>query len=197
VTLFAYGRTIWCTCGARVAADLLQRDVSQRPELRFLADEMLGRLGRWLRLLGFDCETWPGGADGEMVRCAVDEARILLTRDRRLRDEWHVSDLYLVDTDRTFDQLIDVLRAFDLMDSIRLFARCSVCNHRLHDAERHQAVGRVPARILETHERFRRCAHCERLYWEGSPTERIRRIVEQLRGADRRSRSRTPTNSTS
>src|SRR3990170_1884649 len=96
VTLFEFGRTIWCTCGNRVGIEPRVRHVADSTERRFAADAMLGRLARWLRLLGFDCAYDVATTDEGIARLAMSEGRTLLTRDRCLPEEWWIPDVYVV-----------------------------------------------------------------------------------------------------
>ena len=183
VTLFEFGRTLWCTCGNRVGVEARIRHVGADAEVRFIADAMLGRLAHWLRLLGFDCAYESEIADAELVRRGVEQGRVVLTRDRALPDEWRASGICIVRAERTFEQLGEVVRRFDLARAVRLFTRCSECNRRLAAATAADLRGRAPASILATHERLQECPGCKRVYWEGSHTQRIQRVVEQLLAA--------------
>jgi hypothetical protein len=184
VTLFEFGRTLWCTCGSRVGIEPRIRWVAAGAEVRFSADAMLGKLAHWLRLLGFDCAYENDIADAELVRRAIEQGRVVLTRDRALPDEWRVPDICVVRAVRTFEQLGEVVRRFDLSGGVRLFSRCSECNRRLTVAAAEELRARVPARILATHEPLRECTGCGRVYWQGSHTRHIQRIVEQLLAVD-------------
>lgn len=183
VTLFEFGRTIWCSCGSRVGIEPRIRIRSPTSEKRFIADAMLGKLARWLRLLGFDCAHDSEISDSDLVRRGISEGRIVLSRDRPLAEEWWVSGIYVVGSVKVRDQLIEVLRHFRLEGEIRLLSRCAECNRPLHPADAEVVQGRVPADVLETQDSFSLCRDCGRVYWEGSHTERIRRFVEQLLAA--------------
>jgi uncharacterized protein with PIN domain len=184
VTLFAFGRTLWCTCGNRVGTEARVRPVAADAELRFIADAMLGKLAHWLRLLGFDCLYESAIDDGDLVRCGVEQDRVVLTRDRALPDEWRAPGICVVRAERTFEQLDEVVRRFDLGRAVRLFTRCSECNERLAEASAADLTGRAPASILATHEKFRECPGCKRVYWKGSHTRRIQRVVDRLLASD-------------
>jgi uncharacterized protein with PIN domain len=176
--LFESGRTIWCTCGRRVGAPVRARRLG--PEPRFLADAMLGRLARWLRLLGFDC-AWEADIEDEaLVRRALDEGRVLLSRDRALIDEWRVSDLYLVRSESVAGQLREVIDGFALVGRARPLSRCSRCNPLLRPTTPEQVPGRIPPRVLARCRVFLTCPGCDRVYWEGTHTDRIRRLLEEL-----------------
>ena len=182
VTLFEFGRTLWCTCGARVGATPRVRRLDAGAEPRFIADAMLGRLARWLRILGFDCAYESEIGDEDLVRRAAEEERIILTRDRRLPEEWRVSGIHLVGSEDLREQLREVLCRFDLAGAVRLFSRCNECNHPLREAAESEVSARVPPHALATHDRFLECPACRRVYWEGSHTQRIRRVVDEVLG---------------
>lgn len=181
VTLFEFGRTLWCTCGSRVGLERRERRLAPAPP-RFFADAMLGRLARWLRLLGFDCAWEADIADEDLVRRALAEGRVVLTRDRRLPEEWRVSGLHLVEGEQIRDQLAEVIRSFDLAGSIRLLSRCSRCNEPLAPTAPVDVAARVPPRVLERHGDYSACPACGRIYWQGTHAERIRRLVDELLG---------------
>jgi len=184
VTLFEFGRTIWCRCGSRVGAEARVRWIDPTEPIRFAADAMLGKLARWLRLLGFDC-TWSADtSDAELVRSAAEARRVILTRDRALSEEWRVSEICVLRSELTFDQLREVLHRFDLGGAVRLFSRCSACNRELAPVAAAEVADRVPERVLARCDGFRQCAECGRVYWEGSHTRRIARVVERVLAAD-------------
>jgi uncharacterized protein with PIN domain len=183
-TLFAFGRTIWCTCGSRVGIAPRVRRLEAGAEARFIADAMLGRLARWLRILGVDCAYEREISDRELVRRATAEGRVILSRDRALPEEWWVPGIHRVDSEDLREQLREVLRAFDLAPSLRPFTRCNACNRELRAVAKADVSGRVPPRVLLGHEAFRECPACRRVYWEGSHTERIRRLVEEVLAAE-------------
>ena len=140
---------------------------------RFLCDAMLGSLARWLRLCGYDClylGTEP--EDAELARIAREEGRWLLTRDRELAAAGPKTQM--VDSGTLEAQLAEVLDRHrlpppeDLDDS-----RCSDCNGVLEEVTAEQVAASVPAYVLSTAERFRRCRGCARVYWPGTHGEQI------------------------
>ncbi len=199
VTLFEFGRTLWCTCGSRVGLEPRIRQVTNAAERRFSADAMLGKLARWLRLLGFDCSYERDIADAELVRRAIEQGRVILTRDRALPAEWWMPDIHVLQAERTFEQLREVVRCFGLSGVVCPLTRCSECNQPLvrvvaalssgniadgRDLEGSALKERVPARILASREPLQECLVCKRVYWQGSHTRRIQRVVEELLAGD-------------
>lgn len=178
VTLFQFGRTLHCTCGRRVGLAPRVRAVPAGGEPRFAVDAMLGRLARWLRIVGCDALYAAGIADADLVRRALEEDRVILTRDRALPEEWSVPRVLVLESELPLEQLQTVAHAFDLDWRARLFTRCSRCNAELAPVARDEIAERVPPRVLRERQRFLRCPGCDRLYWSGSHTERMRRILE-------------------
>ncbi|MGD8328363.1 MAG: Mut7-C RNAse domain-containing protein [Acidobacteriota bacterium] len=178
VTLFQFGRTIHCTCGERVG--LQQRLRVERDAPRFIADAMLGRLARWLRILGIDTAYEADIEDAELVRRALEEGRVILTCDRPLREEWRIEDILVLESWAVMEQLRAVVRHFGLQEHIRLFSRCSCCNALLRAASAQDAAQGAPEYVLRTSDEFQRCPSCGRVYWEGTHTERIRRTLADL-----------------
>jgi uncharacterized protein with PIN domain len=181
--LFAFGRTRHCTCGARVGAAPLAGAPALGEDPRFFADAMLGRLARWLRILGYDTRYEAHVEDAVLVQRALEEERVILTRDRALPEEFRVAALFLVEAERPEEQLRELVTRFELDTEGRLFTRCSRCNSALESVTRDQIAERVPARILGDHQRFKRCPGCGRVYWEGSHVERIRHAIRRALGS--------------
>lgn len=179
VTLFPFGRTIQCTCGGRVAMAPAARPLGRGYDTRFMADAMLERLAAWLRIMGFDTALDRALSDQDLVRRAVREQRIILTRDRKLTEEWRVSGLHFVVSTAPLAQLHEVTRLFDLAAHARPFTRCSRCNTDLEPAVRGEVAADVPPRAYASHSSFFRCPTCRRVYWPGAHAERMRRTLRE------------------
>lgn len=141
---------------------------------RFLADAMLGRLARWLRTLGYDTAYDPSADDPVLVAQADAEARVLLTRDRRLVADLRPARSVLVRSDAPLAQLHEVAEACGLAAPPGLFTRCAVCNGVLRPATVTEAGALVPPRVRERGGAVWRCPSCGRAYWDGSHTRRMR-----------------------
>ncbi len=175
VTLFQFGRTISCTCGACVG---LEERIPFTPigrEPRFICDAMLGRLARWLRTLGYDTEYDDAIDDAVLVARGREEHRRVLTRDRALAKAWRVDGILVLEADDPMEQLEEVIRWLGLAVPDRLFTRCTVCNTALEPLDPAQARDRVPEKVHARHNSFAECPVCDRVYWEGSHAQRMRR----------------------
>jgi uncharacterized protein with PIN domain len=140
-----------------------------------MCDEMLLRLGRWLRAAGYDTAIAEGGADDATViaRCAV-EGRVLLTRDRLLAKRAEAPIRVLRLTDRTIDEQARTLAAMLGIDWRRApFTRCVIDNTVLDPAPPGAIVG-VPPRSRAAGGKLLHCPTCGRLYWQGGHVRRMR-----------------------
>jgi hypothetical protein len=147
---------------------------------RFLVDEMLGRLARWLRLLGCDAACRPGASDAGLARRALDEGRVLLTRDLGLAADPRLAGrCRVVRAQAPLEQLREIVAAFGLDWRRGLFSRCTVCNAPLWPMETTEAKSRVPSHVLEERRQLRHCPACGRVYWQGSHAARMRRDLER------------------
>ncbi len=139
-------------------------------EPKFAADRMLGRLARWLRLLGVDVIWHPNLHGHELLRLARKEGRIMLTRDRRLKT---APDVLFIQSQSFRDQLRETFSAYPFKLPAEPLSRCSRCNQVLEEADK-ETVGRlVPAFVYASQERFAVCPNCGRIYWNGTHAKRI------------------------
>ena len=139
---------------------------------RFAADRMLGRLARWLRILGHDVAYGPHLGGRTLVTCARREGRVLLTRDTRLRRDPQLPPHVFVHSDHFREQLREVATAMPLGGST-LLGRCLDCNRPLVVVSHDEARERVPPYVAATQARFLGCAGCGRLYWGATHREHM------------------------
>jgi hypothetical protein len=140
--------------------------------LRFLLDVHLGRLAAYLRMAGFDALYGSHASDAELASRVARERRVLLTRDRYLLMRTAVERGYWVRSTEPKQQLLEVVKRFDLPGSMRPFTRCLECNTSLENASREAVWERLPPKIR--HKKiFAVCSSCQRIYWEGSHHERM------------------------
>ena len=148
----------------------------------FLADQMLARVARHLRLLGYDCElTNHGRSDEALVRFARDHGRVLLTCARALATVAPDAVVVLPVGDNAA-VVREVIRRWPIDFAASAFTRCCVCNIPVEPLAPAQAVNRVPARVLQDAVPLTSCPRCNRVYWEGGHVARIRESFAQLYG---------------
>ncbi|MFZ1643881.1 MAG: Mut7-C RNAse domain-containing protein [Candidatus Contendobacter sp.] len=149
--------------------------------ISFVLDVHLGKLARYLRLLGFDALYRNDYADAELARLASAEQRILLTRDRDLLKRAVVTHGFFVRATDPRRQIEEILDRLDLYRAIQPFQRCVRCNGLLAAASTRQVWERLPPKTRCYVETFWECGQCGQLYWEGSHMPHIRRLIENLR----------------
>jgi len=152
---------------------------------RFVADVHLGRLARYLRLLGFDTRYATDLDDSELVAISVRERRILLTRDVGLLKHKALTRGYWVRATDADRQLAEIVRALSLEKDLRPFTRCMICNTGTRLIARARIEGRVPPRVFRRLRRFSCCPGCGRIYWRGTHFRRLADLGRRLRQVER------------
>jgi uncharacterized protein with PIN domain len=150
-------------------------------EERFIADAMLGRLARWLRIMGYDVEYFPLIDDDELMERSERSGRLVLTRDTLLAKRKRLrGNCFFVAGDHFRDQLRQVVRAYALDPSARFLTRCLECNSPLAEMERGNAEALVPSYVFATQGLFRQCPSCGKIYWGGTHRERMRSELMEI-----------------
>jgi uncharacterized protein with PIN domain len=149
---------------------------------RFVLDGHLGRLARYLRLLGFDSRYDRNAPDAVLARLSADEDRILLTRDRGLLKRSIVRHGYLVRDDDPGQQLREVVARYALAPRATPFSRCVRCNGTIRPVEKAEVEERLAGepRTLRYFQDFGRCEGCGAIYWPGSHYERMSRLLDEV-----------------
>lgn len=145
-----------------------------------MADAMLGRLARWLRLLGFDTLYYPHGSDADLLKAAIREDRVILTRDTRFPRIKNLKDFLLIKSNDPIEQVKEVISLYprELKAS-----RCARCNGVLDSvAEKEEIRDRVPEHVFFGRGNFMRCGSCGNVYWEGTHLKRFREMLYTLLG---------------
>ncbi|MFQ5643273.1 MAG: Mut7-C RNAse domain-containing protein [Thiogranum sp.] len=147
---------------------------------RFVVDSNLGRLARYLRLLGFDCLYRNDYQDSEVAGISRQQRRIVLTRDRRLLQHRIIDHGLFVRSTRPGDQVREVLQRLDLYRLVRPFTRCSHCNARLAPVTKASVDALLEPRTRRYYEVFRQCPDCKRVYWQGSHYARTLELIDRF-----------------
>jgi uncharacterized protein with PIN domain len=151
---------------------------------KMIADAMLGKLARWLRVLGCDILYYRDTTDREIVVRALLEQRTILTRDRHFLNMKAVHHLVFLESEDLAAQLQQVIKALQLDVHTNRFSRCVECNTLLNPVEKADIIGRIPVYVYQHHEQFSRCPGCGRIYWAGTHLDRMARKIQILLGED-------------
>lgn len=149
---------------------------------RFIADVMLGRLAKWLRILGFDTLYFNNIGDNEVIKIAKQEQRILLTGDTRLVRSKKTCNYILIKSTEITEQLNEVLPVSTLKSLNPLISksRCVKCNGDLKIIERESVSDDLPEHIFLSFNSFFRCSNCGKVYWEGSHKKMIDAKIKDM-----------------
>ena len=146
----------------------------------FVLDTNLGRLARYLRLLGFDCLYRNDYSDAQVAGVAADTNRALLTRDRALLQRKIITRGYFVRATKPRQQVREVLARFDLYRLVAPFSRCVRCNGSLQDIDKSAIQERLEPKTRKYYDNFRICSRCKQVYWQGSHHDRALQLVAAL-----------------
>lgn len=157
---------------------MIDRDGMTRDAPKFLVDEMLQRLGRWLRAAGYDtCIAVDASPDYYLLRQAIDENRILLTCDQKILEHRRAPDhTILLQNNSLEDNIATLTRQLQIDWQFRPFSRCLVCNTPLSDATAEQQQA-APDSVAERKLPARYCPTCQQVFWAGS---HVKRMQQQL-----------------
>ncbi len=148
--------------------------------MRFIADAMLGRLARWLRILGFDVLYYNDIEDRQLIRIAREQERTILTRDTGLLKNKGAGNAIFITSDRTRDQLRELGARLRIAEAEPL-GRCAVCNGTITVVgDKDEVRETVPDFIYHAFNEFLRCGGCGRIYWRGSHQKKFREDIVDI-----------------
>jgi uncharacterized protein with PIN domain len=145
--------------------------------MTFIVDGMLGKLAKWLLILGFDTAFDPRWQDDELLTLARKEKRTLLTRDRGLLQRAKGLTSLFVASENWKEQVGQVVKEFRLGPEIQPFSRCLVDNVPLKRLPKSRARNLVSAFVYERAEEFSLCPVCGRVYWQGTHFREMEKVL--------------------
>jgi len=149
--------------------------------IKFLADRMLGKLAKELRMLGYDTIYYQGENAYPLIRWAREEGRAILTRNTKLIPKRPEDHIIRVMEDKPPLQLRELIQKKVIsLNEKNLFSRCLLCNILLVEIPREEAEGKVPDFIFYQQKEFFRCPQCLRIYWKGSHQDHMQRKVKEF-----------------
>jgi uncharacterized protein len=151
-------------------------------EIKFYCDEHLGKLARWLRIIGWDARFDREIDDERLLRRAGEEGRIVLTRDTRLAEKARGVTVVQLRANYPAHQLRELVEMYGDRLELRVFSRCPACNGEVGAMVKAMVEGLVPPFVFATQERFTRCESCGRIYWQATHRERIEVQLRDILG---------------
>jgi uncharacterized protein with PIN domain len=148
--------------------------------LRFIADAHLGKLARYLRLLGFDCLFFNDTGDISLAHISVEQGRVLLTRDRDLLMRRVITHGCFIHATEPKQQLRELVERLQLEGLYNPFSRCMECNGLLTSVEKAWIEDQLPQSVRQHHSEFWRCDGCGRIYWKGSHYHEMQAFIDAL-----------------
>lgn len=145
---------------------------------RFILDVHLGKLARYMRMLGFNTAYSSDWDDDRIIEISLEQKRIILTRDIGILKQRRVSHGYWVRRSEPLDQVQEVLDALDLSSQLRPFTRCMECNGDIHAVGKDEVKPHIARDIVDRFDAFWRCGECRKIYWQGSHYKRMQERIK-------------------
>jgi uncharacterized protein with PIN domain len=152
-------------------------------ETKFILDVHLGKLAKYLRMLGFDTTYQNDYDDKDIIRISLEEHRIILTRDIGLLKVKSVTHGYYIRSQYPKGQLSEVLNQFDLYNAIDPFNRCIKCNGKLELVEKEEIIQQLEPLTQKYFNKFFRCNRCQSVFWEGSHFDRMSGFINKIKNS--------------
>jgi len=155
-----------------------------RNNLKFIVDQNVGKLAKWLRIMGYDATFFNGSNDSHMVAIALKEGRIMLTKDtqimkRRVITSGRLKAIF-IEADEPEQQMRQLIKSLNLDCWFRPFAVCIECNQPLVERSKEEVKDLVPPYVFQTQNQYMECPACHRIYWRGTHWQAMTRRLEQL-----------------
>lgn len=145
----------------------------------FIADCHLGKLAKYLRFMRIDTLYFSQIDDNDLITLALEQNRIILTRDRALSRRKNIP-VFFLESKELSHQLKTLNDHFYLQEQSSQLGRCIVCNAPLQVIEKPKVVQKVPEKVLRNFSYFEYCPHCDRIYWHGDHYRRMKKYLESV-----------------
>jgi len=154
--------------------------------LKFVTDGMLGKLTRWLRMLGHDVVYTGSMDDKELIQKVKEEKRILLTRDLGLYRQAIArgAEAFLTESPNQTANLAKLAERFKFQLEIDVkVSRCPKCNARIKPVSKADVISRIPKTTSSNYNEFWECSGCQQIYWRGAHWKKIEKTLEEAKKA--------------
>jgi len=153
-------------------------------EIKFIADNNVGKLAKWLRVVGYDTLLFKEKDDVKMIEIALSEGRVILTKDVQIIKRRLVTDgklkAILIRHDDPKAQLRETVKTLNLNYHFRPFSLCLECNQMLVPRSKEEVQDLVPTHVFKTQEQYMECPSCHRIYWQGIHWQAMARELREL-----------------
>jgi uncharacterized protein with PIN domain len=153
--------------------------------LKFIIDCNVGRLAKWLRLMGYDTIFFNGASDSHLVATALAEGRVILSRDRQIMKRRVITTgklkAILIRSDEPELQMRQVIGELELDSKSRPFTLCLECNEALVERDKGEVKELVPPYVYQTQSQFMQCPACHRIYWRGTHWQAMTERLEKFK----------------
>ncbi len=153
--------------------------------MKFVADCMLGKLAKWLKILGFDTAYFSKIEDDDLLVFAQNESRVLLTRDNGLIEKSKSVPALFINSEKWAEQVQEVLRAFHLFGKAKPNSRCIECNTVLRTLPKERAKNLTTPFIYKNADVFSLCPECGRVFWKGSHQSDMEEKIRKILGSEK------------
>lgn len=148
--------------------------------MKFLLTKELGRLAKWLRILGFDAEYYREDNISSLIIRALGDERIILTRNHHLPQSRGLQ-IVTLKAEKIKEQIAEVLEQLKIKpDNHAMFTRCILCNTELTGIEKEKVKDKVPEYVFKTQTHFITCPKCQRIYWQGTHWGNVEKMLEGI-----------------
>jgi len=148
--------------------------------MKFILSKELGRLAKWLRILGYDAQYFNGRNLSSLVVDALRDDRVILTRNQRLANKDGLKIAH-IESEMPKKQIAQVLKEFHIHpDDKSMFSRCVICNEELVSVQRSKVKEKVPEYVYATNDNFIVCPRCARVYWKGTHWGNVQKILKEI-----------------
>ena len=154
--------------------------------IRFVADNNVGKLARWLRLMGYDTVLLRAKNDDQLIKIALGQDRVIVTKDgqfmkRRLVTNGSLNTIHIQQDDPE-SQVQEVVTKLKLDCHFKPFSLCLECNTLLLARDKKEVKSRVPTHVFETQTQYMQCPACKRIYWPGTHWRAMVKKLQDLQG---------------
>jgi len=153
--------------------------------LKFIVDINVGKLAKWLRMMGYDTLLFDGDDDWRMIIIALEEGRVIITKDTQIAKRGVITSgrlkAILITSDKSEQQIQQVVETLNLDYQYRPFTLCLECNQLLVERSKQEVEDRVPPYVFQTQNEYVECPACHRIYWKGTHWKAMTEKLQRLR----------------